>query len=82
MLSSRPVSVLFVLLMWPLLGAGSCSAPKITIGLPSAAAGLPVFVTLADSTDPAQVQVEVAGEDVTSSFQSGGPGLVGSVAVR
>jgi len=31
MLSSRPVAVLFVLLMWPLLGAGSCSAPKITI---------------------------------------------------
>ncbi|MDH3684949.1 MAG: hypothetical protein OEP95_01915 [Myxococcales bacterium] len=81
MLSSRPASVLLFALILPLLGAGPCSAPKITIGLPSAAAGLPVFVTLADSSDPAQVRVEVAGEDVTSSFQPGGPGLVGSVPV-
>ena len=81
MLSSRSASALLFLLVLPLLGAGPCSAPKIKIGLPSVAAGLPVLVTLADSTDPAQVQVEVAGQDVTASFEAGGPGLIGSVPV-
>jgi hypothetical protein len=79
MLPSRGALPLLILLALPLLGTGTCAFRGVSVGLPTAAGLLPVFVTLPAATDPSQVTVALDGADVTGLFVPGGPGLVGSV---
>jgi hypothetical protein len=68
----RAASLLLPLL---LVGAGSCSGVRVRIGLPTAADNaLPISIGLG-GIDPARIDVELDGVDVTASFAVAPGGL-------
>lgn len=68
--------LLALLLLLPLLGAG-CGA-SVEIGMPDARSGeLRIDVALPSGASPAGARLFLDGEEVSSRFVPGGPGLVG-----
>jgi hypothetical protein len=69
------------LLVLPLLGAGSCFRPLLTLRIPTHFGVAPLEIALAGPSGWVDYTVTLDGADVTPRFAPGGTGLRGSVAL-